>query len=133
MKKVILLAVLLLLVMATVAPVASAAPPASGGYWYRVQWGDTLYGISRRTGVGVQTLIAVNGISYPYWVYAGQYLWIPAVSPPPSPGVRYHTVQWGETLLGIARMYGVDAWSIARANGIFNMNWIYAGQVLVIP
>lgn len=133
MKKLILIVVLVLLVMGIAAQSVSAAPPASGGYWYQIRYGDTLYSISRYTGVSMQTLIAVNGIKYPDWIYAGQYLWVPAVTAPPAPGARYHTVQWGQTLLGIARIYGVDAWSIARANGIYNMNYIYAGQVLVIP
>ena len=44
-----------------------------------------------------------------------------------------HVVQWGETLYSIARSYGVNMWSIARVNGITNLNRIYAGQRLVIP
>jgi len=44
-----------------------------------------------------------------------------------------HIVQRGETLYSIARRYGVDVWTIARANGITNPNCIYVGQRLVIP
>ena len=44
-----------------------------------------------------------------------------------------HVVQRGETLYSIARSYGVNVWTIARANGITNPNYIYAGQRLVIP
>jgi len=44
-----------------------------------------------------------------------------------------HIVQKGETLYSIARSYGVNVWAIARANGIANPNYIYAGQRLVIP
>lgn len=44
-----------------------------------------------------------------------------------------YTVQYGDTLLAISRSFGVDAWTIARANGIYNLNRIYAGQRLVIP
>jgi LysM repeat protein len=44
-----------------------------------------------------------------------------------------HVVQRGETLYSIARSYGVNMWTIARANGIANPNHIYAGQRLVIP
>ncbi len=44
-----------------------------------------------------------------------------------------HVVQPGETLYGIARRYGVNAWTIARANGVINPNRIYIGQRLVIP
>jgi LysM repeat protein len=45
----------------------------------------------------------------------------------------YHTVRYGETLFTIARLYGVNPYAIARANGIPNPNYIYAGQVLLIP
>ena len=114
MKKVVLMLVLVLLVLAVFVPAVSAAPPAADGYWYYVNWGDTLYGISRATGVSTSALISANGLTYPYWVYAGTYLWIPAVSTSPGTGTRYHTVQWGENLLGIARYYGVSAWEIAR-------------------
>ena len=44
-----------------------------------------------------------------------------------------HIVQRGQTLEGIARWYGVDLWTLARANGIVNPNRIYVGQRLVIP
>ena len=135
MKKLVLIAVLVMLVFAMVVPVASAAPPAApsaaGGYWYRVNYGDTLYGISWYTGVPVQNIANANGISNVNWIYAGQYLWIPTVAPVPSG--TYHTVQWGETLYSISVAYGVNMWTIAQANGIYNLNWIYAGQVLYIP
>ncbi|MCL4395998.1 MAG: LysM peptidoglycan-binding domain-containing protein [Chloroflexi bacterium] len=48
-------------------------------------------------------------------------------------GPAYHVVQPGQTLSGIAAAYGVSAWSLASANGIWNWNVVYVGQVLVIP
>ncbi len=48
-------------------------------------------------------------------------------------GGNRHTVRYGETLYSIGRKYGVSPWAIANANGIRNMNRIYAGQVLRIP
>src|SRR5688500_10809703 len=44
-----------------------------------------------------------------------------------------HTVQPGETLFRIALRYGVNVNTLASANGIFNPDRIYAGQVLVVP
>src|SRR5690606_23834364 len=55
-----------------------------------------------------------------------------APSAPAATG-RTHTVQRGETLNIIARMYGTTASAIAQLNGIVNPNLIYAGQVLRIP
>ena len=48
-------------------------------------------------------------------------------------GPTYHVVQPGQTLFSIASRYGVSSWGMAYANGLWNPNWIYAGQVLVIP
>lgn len=58
----------------------------------------------------------------------------PPVPPaPPSGYPVYHVVRWGETLTQIARRYGTTVWAIAQANGIWNVNYIRAGQVLLIP
>jgi len=45
----------------------------------------------------------------------------------------YHVVQPGETLFSIANTYGVSSWAMAYANGMWNPNWVYAGQTMVIP
>ena len=45
----------------------------------------------------------------------------------------WHTVQRGETLSSIGRMYGVSPWTIASANRLANSNRIYVGQRLYIP
>ncbi len=61
----------------------------------------------------------------------------PTYWPPDSQGgydpAVYHTVQWGEGLYSIANAYGTTVEAIAAANGIANVNAIYAGQVLRIP
>jgi LysM repeat protein len=51
----------------------------------------------------------------------------------PAAQSTVHVVRAGQTLFSIARIYGVDAYAIARANRITNMNRIYVGQRLVIP
>jgi hypothetical protein len=56
-----------------------------------------------------------------------------AAAAPPACGPIYHYVRYGETLSSIGRLYGVNAYAIARANGLANPNRIYAGQVLLIP
>lgn len=44
----------------------------------------------------------------------------------------YHTVRGGQTLYGIAAMYGTTALRIARCNGLYSYT-IYTGQTLVVP
>jgi len=48
-------------------------------------------------------------------------------------GGSVHCVKYGETLYGIAAYYGVSAHAIAKHNGIWNPNYIRAGQCLRIP
>jgi hypothetical protein len=71
----------------------------------------------------------VNGITNPSRIYVGQRLVIPTR----HRAGRVHVVRRGETLTQIAWRYGVNAWAIARANGITNLNFVYVGQRLTIP
>jgi LysM repeat protein len=111
-------------------------PPSGGHGGYVVRAGDTLSGIACRFGVSVNALVRVNGIVNRNRIYAGQRLTIPGGGGgyhPPAGGGRYYRVRAGDTLSAIAWRHGVTAWSIATANGLSNLNVIYAGQVLYIP
>ena len=44
-----------------------------------------------------------------------------------------YQIKKGDTLSGIAKQYGTTAQALAQANGISNVNKIYAGQSLTIP
>ena len=114
---------------------AAAAPVAQGPTWHRVVWGETLSSIGWRYNVSPWAIASANGIANPNRIYAGQWLRIPAGPSyyrPHQCGWTY-TVRRGDTLLRIGRAYGVSAWSIARANHIYNMNYIWVGQRLYIP
>lgn len=54
---------------------STGAPPSTRTYI--VQWGDCLWGISRRFGVDMQVLITANDISDPSKILVGQVLEIP--------------------------------------------------------
>jgi LysM repeat protein len=128
-KMIIILAAVLILGLLTTT-VGSAAPPAYGPIYHCVRYGETLFSIGRLYGVNPYAIASANGIPNPNRIYAGQWLLIPTYSPYYP---RIHVVAYGETILSIARWYGVSPWAIAQANGIWNLNYIYAGQRLVIP
>ena len=58
---------------------------------------------------------------------------VPVSASPESTDTVVHVVQWGETLQIIARRYGTTYSVIASANNLANPNFVYAGQMLVIP
>ncbi len=121
------------------AATAAAAPKNSCGDYHHVQRGETLYSISRRYGVSISAVMHANPkLRDPDRIYAGTYLYIPCrpgdTPGPGGPGCRYvHHVQWGQTLGEIARHYRVNQNLIARANGITNLDLIFAGEPLCIP
>ena len=122
-----------------VEPTAPPPPPAvTGGCYYVVRRGDTLFSIARRFGTTIGAIAQANGLSNPRYIRAGQRLIIPGAYPacaPPSAvaGTTVYIVRRGDTLYSIARRYGTTVAAIARANGIANPHRIWAGQRLVIP
>jgi LysM repeat protein len=98
-----------------------------------VQLGENLFRIALKYGTTVEAIAAANGIVNPNLIYVGQELIIPQGGVTPGPSIRYHVVQPGETLSGIAMRYGTTPWAIAAANGIANINYVRAGQTLRIP
>lgn len=96
---------------------------------YTVRRGDTLWRLSRRFGTTVEKLVELNGISNPNLIYVNQILQIPGE----GSAEKTYTVQRGDTLWGISRMYGVTVNQIAALNHIPNPDLIYPGQVFRIP
>ncbi len=162
MRKVVLIIGLLLLMQTAWVPASYAATPPGAGSWHTVRWGETLFSIGRAYGVNPYNICSANGLHDCDYVWAGQSLWIPRgysdnrwdgrdgrdgyVRPISDNRGGYnnwdgsyggcsrdYVVRRGDTLYSIGRMHGVDAWRLAAANGIYNLNMIYAGQCLCIP
>ncbi len=130
MKKILVMLCVVAMVLSSVTGV-TAGPLLAGEITHIVKPGETLFSIARLYGVDVSTLARANHILNPNHIYVGQRLVIPAQPAPPPAGV--YVVKAGDTLYSIARYYGTTAWAIAQANGIYNLNYIYIGQRLVIP
>jgi nucleoid-associated protein YgaU len=124
----------------------SPAPQPVPSTTYVVQGGDNLSTIAQRiygNAAAWACIWAANAwIVNPSYILPGWVLNIPPAGscgggPGPTPAPRYHTVQAGQTLSGIACYYYVDCnyWRIYNANTnlIWNVNYLQAGWVLRIP
>jgi len=135
----IVFALVLMLLLFVPAKDASACSGCGCPNYYYVHRGDTLSGIAWRYGVSVWQLASWNHIRNINCIYAGQRLVIYRNCCPGCGGGggggygTVYIVRCGDTLWRIARMYGTTPWAIANRNGIYNINYIYAGQRLVIP
>lgn len=128
---------------------AAGTSGASGGTsTYVVQGGDTLASIARRFGTTVAQLVQLNNLSNPDILAVGQTLTVSgsgAAAPAPSSDAttaggaatsgqaKSYVIQSGDTLMKIARKFGVTVQQLQAANKITNPDRIYPGQVLVIP
>ncbi len=117
--------------------------PRHSGSTYKVRRGDTLGGISRRTGVPIRTLRELNGIQGDL-IRQGQRLNLgrsgsssASQSPRPGRAIRpsdgVHRVRWGDNLWDIARRYGISVEEICSLNGFSKYKTLHPGDTLAIP
>lgn len=136
-KKLVQIVVVAMLLVTTFASTSGALAWSQCPAYITVQWGDTLGGLALLCGTTVDAIRAANpGLGW--YLYAGQTLYIPSGSTPPSqpPPVYYntYTVQWGDTLGKIAARSGTSVKAILAVNPqITNASLIYTGQVINLP
>jgi len=126
----------LALLITFIPPATTAAPPEQGTVVYIVQWGDTLFSISRRFGTTVPAIMTANNLTTEA-IYAGQRLTIPIGAtttplPPPTGFTCKYTVQWRDTVYSIAWRYKVAWQSLMQANNLLTP-YITVGMSLNVP
>ncbi len=97
---------------------------------YKIKYGDTLSQIAKRYNVTVQSIVDLNNIQNPNYIYVGNVIKI-EVNSNANNGIIY-TVKRGDTLSEIALKYGTTVNKISEQNNITNVNKIYVGQTLKI-
>ncbi|HHN94026.1 MAG TPA: LysM peptidoglycan-binding domain-containing protein, partial [Anaerolineae bacterium] len=118
----------------TLPPVPS--PTTSGGLTeYTVRPGDTLLGIAAAFDLPMAAIQLSNGMGDSTVVRAGEVLVIPPREPWAGASRFWvvHVVAEGETLVGIARAYGLDVDALVAVNGLTDADLLRAGQTLVLP
>lgn len=139
---------------AALAPPVAAAPAgpgtqyrgwtSAGGTTVTVTATDTAATLSKRYGVPEDALLATNNMTSAAQLTPGRHVVIPVYSAGGAPTAvaaaptvagtpATHKVVAGDTLLSIARSYGVPASSIAQANNLPENGTVKLGQTLRIP
>lgn len=114
---------------------------SSLGGQYVVQSGDTLYSISRKSGVSLNQLLSLNGLSTSSLILPGQALSLGNTTPVSKPTTTTlvsntsgangtYTVKAGDTLYSISRRFGISLSQLVSANGISTSSIIQPGETL---
>jgi len=103
------------------------------GFIYIVQPTESLFSISLRFNVSVESLADINNIPPPYTIFAGQRLIIPTTPPQAPPGSTVHIVEQNDTIFQLSQRYNVTQQAIIRVNRILRPDIIFPGQRLIIP
>lgn len=138
----------------------AGTPPENGAapgtvVRYVVRPADTLSELAVEYCTTVVAIANASGVNRYSRIFPGQALTIPVgtctvggpvygypphdrpatggVGNPYIPPATRYIVRYGDTLFRIGALYGVNIYRIAEANGILNLNAIYAGESLVIP
>ena len=118
------------------AALVTAGSPGWGSYTIRD--GDTLGAIAKRYGTTVSRLVAVNRLpGNGNLIYAGSSLRVPVSKGSSASRMvtvkRKHRVVSGDSLIKIARTYGVAPAVIAKANRLPRSLIVRLGDTLVVP
>jgi len=90
-----------------------------------IKRGDTVYGIAKREGVEMRSLISVNNLTPPYKLTPGKQLKLPSA--------LFHTVKRGDSGYSISRQYGYDLTTLIKMNALKAPYTLLIGQQLKLP
>jgi LysM repeat protein len=122
------------------ATLATASVPST----YKVKGGDTVSGIAGRYGLSTASVLALNGLSWKSLIFPGQVLKLSKSStsvktapakpaPAKTTTASHYTIRKGDTIIAIAKKFGVSTTALLSANGLSWTSTIYAGRTLSIP
>ena len=97
---------------------------------YTVKFGDTIEGIVSIFNTNLDELTKLNSIIDLTNLKEGMQIMVPNYNSNPY---RYYTVKKGDTIKGIASMYGVDYNLLLKLNGLDINDYIYPNQTIVLP
>ena len=98
---------------------------------YVVSPGDTIDIIATRYNTTPEELYQINGFLNPNEpLTVGQRIIIPI---PRMDLFEYYTIKKGDTLYNISKKYDLNSGELAKLNGLNTNEYLYVGQVILIP
>lgn len=120
-----------------VEPVVIATPGPDGSVIHIVGEGQNPWDIAEAYDVPLSEVMALNRLSDDSIIRPGDQLVIvpaPVKQSEEPQGPLFHTVESGQTLLGIALAYGVELETVLQLNGLTTTSIIHPGdQILIRP
>ncbi len=99
-----------------------------------VQPGDTLSEIAEKHNISLGQLMTLNKLDNSHNIQSGQKLILPEESTSSyEPKGSIHIVRNGETLVKIAKLYGVNKNDLINLNNLRDSNYIFVGQKINVP
>ena len=115
------------------APAAGEARAVSDAGLYPVAPGDTLWALSRRFGVSLEAMLALNGEVDPVRLKVGQLVTVPADGSVVTSELLVFPVSAGDSLWSIARRFDISVEALAAANPGVDPLRLREGQTLRVP
>ena len=97
---------------------------------YQVEYGDTIDIIANKTGTTRDNIKNINGFNNDSDLVVGSLIIVPKAS---DRVFENYKVKNGDTIYGIARMYGVDPETLLMLNGLNKSDYIYPNQEIIVP
>jgi LysM repeat protein/lysophospholipase L1-like esterase len=118
--------------LAAPAPAGNARTVSDAGL-YPVAPGDTLWSLSRRFGVSLEDMLAVNGEVDPSRLRVGQLVTVPVEGGLASAEMLVFPVSAGDSLWSIAKRFDVSVEALAAANPGVDPLRLREGQTIRVP
>lgn len=94
---------------------------------YRIEFGDTIDDIIKKSGSTFEELIQLNG---EFDVIPGNYIVIPNNQ---NQLFDIYKVKSGDNIFTLAQLYGIDVDDLLSLNGLKKDDYIYPNQELLVP
>lgn len=96
---------------------------------YQIMLGDNLESVAKEVGINVEELKKINGINGNVILQPGSLLIVPKY----DATYEKYIIKKGDTVYNIAKEKNIDYKSLLKLNGLDEDDYIYEGEILLIP